>query len=96
MNPRMTRILIPIILGTLFIVPLSGCGAQNASVSTQSTAQAAKAASQDNAPITAQEVKNIDIKTNQGKAKVDQNIDKSLKSLDDSLKDLDNSIGKFQ
>lgn len=96
MNPRMTRILIPVILGILLIIPLSGCGTQNASVSTQSTAQAAKSAAQDNAPITAQEVKSIDIKTTQGKAKVDQNIDKSLKSLDDSLKELDNSIGKLQ
>jgi len=84
------------ILAALFIIPLSGCGTQNASVPTQPTAQTAKATSQDNTPVTAQEVKSIDIKTNQGKTQVNQNIDKSLKSLDDSLKALDNSIGKIQ
>lgn len=97
MKHQMTRILLCIFLGALVLVPLSGCGTQNASASTQSTAQTAKAASQDNTSITAQDVKSIDIKTtSQGKAQVNQDMDKGLKSLDDSLKALDNSMGKIQ
>lgn len=96
MKHQTARILFPIFLGALVIVPLSGCGTQNASASTQSTAQTAKATSQDTASITAQDVKSINIKTSQGKTQVNQDIDKGLKSLDDSLKALDNSMGKIQ
>lgn len=96
LKQHMTRILLPVILAALAITSLSGCGTQNASASTQPLAQTAKATSQDKVPVTAQEVKSIDIKTNQGKTQVNQNIDKSLKSLDDSLKALDNSMGTIQ
>lgn len=78
------------------LVPLSGCGTQSASVPTKQPAQTANTTSQDTHPITAQDVKSINIKTDQGKSQVDQKIDKSLKSLDDSLKALDNSMGKIQ